>query len=402
MIEVTSQESVNTKAPVITVIGIGGGGNNAINRMVSAGMENVNFLAVNTDYQVLEDSLAERKIQIGRKLTAGMGAGADPAVGASSAEENEEDIIEAIQGTTMAILTCGLGGGTGTGAIPVIARICREQKILTVAVVTMPFSFEGVPQHEVAQKGLDELRENTDLLLVIPNDKLLQICEDDFYLEDAFLTADNVLRHTIEGITGIIFGRGVVNLDFNDIRTTITNSGLGHLGIGTVKKDGSIMDAIKQAINSPLLDTDISTASSILINTSGRLKTQDLNGALSYIREIARPDIRIHWGTVSYKDTEDMIKVTIIATGLSEKTSESRPKQAEYNDNSLNVLLSRYSKADRLSSSSRTRFSSERITNLTDTDNTNEPEDTTLRIPKFIYRQSIARNTSGAAAKKHS
>ena len=402
MIEVTSQESVNTKAPVITVIGIGGGGNNAVNRMVSAGMENVNFIAVNTDYQVLEDSLAERKIQIGRKLTAGMGAGADPAVGASSAEENEEDIIEAIHGTTMAILTCGLGGGTGTGAIPVTARICREQKILTVAVVTMPFSFEGVPQHEVAQKGLDELRENTDLLLVIPNDKLLQICEDDFYLEDAFLTADNVLRHTIEGITGIIFGRGVVNLDFNDIRTTITNSGLGHLGIGTVKKDGSIMDAIKQAINSPLLDTDISTASSILINTSGRLKTQDLNGALSYIREIARPDIRIHWGTVSYKDTEDMIKVTIIATGLSEKTSESRPKQAEYNDNSLNVLLSRYSKADRLSSGSRTRFSSERITNLTDTDNTNEPEDTTLRIPKFIYRQSIARNTSGAAAKKHS
>ena len=232
MLEVVKSDFRSSAIPVISVIGIGGGGCNAVDRMIEAGMKNVSFIAMNTDYQVLEDCHATEKLQIGKKLTSGLGAGGDPAIGEASAEESAEEIAAAVRDSKMVILTCGLGGGTGTGAIPVVARICREQKILTVGVVTLPFTFEGQSKQEMAQKGLEALREHTDMHLVIPNDKLLNITEKNFYLDDAFTMADSVLKYTIEGITGIIFGKGTINLDFNDLKTTITNTGLGHLGIG--------------------------------------------------------------------------------------------------------------------------------------------------------------------------
>ncbi len=319
MIEVVNTDSARSNKPVITVVGVGGGGNNAVDRMIEAGLDKVRFVSMNTDYQVLEDCQAQNRLQLGKKLTGGYGAGGDPSVGEASAEENAEEIASIVSGSKMVILTCGLGGGTGTGAIPVIARICREQEIVTVAVVTLPFSFEGQPRQEVAQKGLDSLRENVDMLLVIPNDKLLTINGKSFYLEDAFKIADSILKFTIEGITNIIFGKGTINLDFRDLKTILSNRGYGHFGIGTVSKDGPIMDAVKQAINSPLLDTDISSAASILINTSGHINLADLNEAISYIKQIARPNVNIMWGTVSTGDIGDDIVVTIIATGLSDQ-----------------------------------------------------------------------------------
>lgn len=319
MIEIKTTGLAHNSMPIISVVGVGGGGNNAVDRMIDAGLENVKFIAINTDYQVLEDSKASIKLQIGKKLTGGFGAGADPKVGAASAEESSDEIISTLSDSNMVILTCGLGGGTGTGAIPEIAKICRNQKILTIAVVTMPFTFEGLPKQQLAQEGLTGLRENVDMLLVIPNDKLLSISDRSFYLDDAFVMADNVLRYTIEGITNIIFGKGMINLDFNDLRTTLSDNGLGHLGIGRISKDGAIMDAVRQAIDSPLLDTDITSAGHILLNTSGRINIMELNEAISYIRERTNPLVNILWGTVSNDDNPDEIVVTIIATGLDEK-----------------------------------------------------------------------------------
>ncbi|MCR5432510.1 MAG: cell division protein FtsZ [Lachnospiraceae bacterium] len=317
MIEIASSSLTGALKPKISVIGIGGSGNNSVDRMIASGLENVDFISVNTDYQVLCDSQASQRIQIGKKLTSGLGAGSDPSIGESSAEEDSEEISSAVADSKMVILTCGLGGGTGTGAIPVIARICRDLKILTVAVVTLPFSFEGAPRMELAQKGLNSLRDNVDMLLVIPNDKLLEMTEKNFYLDDAFLVADEALKNTIEGVTGIIFGTGTINVDFNDIKATFENKGLGHLGIGSVKKDEPIIDAVKQAINSPLLDTDISSASNILMNTSGRINLKELNEAMAYIHQITDPSVKIIWGTVSNKAQDDEIVVTVIATGLS-------------------------------------------------------------------------------------
>ena len=318
MIEIMNNSVTNALKPKISVIGIGGSGCNSVDRMVDSNLENINFISINTDYQALNDCHATQKIQIGKKLTSGLGAGSDPTIGESSAEEDSEEISSAVSDSKMVILTCGLGGGTGTGAIPVVARICKDLKILTVAVVTLPFSFEGTPRMELAQKGLDLLKDNVDMLLVIPNDKLLEMNEKSFYLDDAFVIADDALKNTIEGMTGIIFGTGTINVDFNDIKATLENKGLGHLGIGTVKNDDPILDAVKQAINSPLLETDISSATNILINTSGRINLKELNEAMSYIHQITDPSVKIIWGTVSNKVQNEEIVVTIIATGLSE------------------------------------------------------------------------------------
>lgn len=318
MLEIKGTETV--QMPRICVLGIGGGGNNAVDRMIKAGLEHVEFINVNTDYHVLESSTAPCKLQIGKKLTGGFGAGADPAIGEASAKENEESILSAVAGANMVILTCGLGGGTGTGAIPVIAGICHNAGILTVAVVTTPFLFEGTVRQQLAASGLESLKKNVDTLLVIPNDKLLTMSEKALYLDDAFTMADSVLKYTIEGITNIIFNRGMINLDFNDVKTTLIGKGLAHLGIGTVAKDGSIIDAVKQAINSPLLDTDISSATNILLNTSGRINLIELNEAVSYVRQIINASVNIIWGTVTDASAADSIIVTLIATGLEEKT----------------------------------------------------------------------------------
>lgn len=311
--------------PKIMVIGVGGGGNNALDRMIDSQLRGVDYVAVNTDIQVLNACKADTRIQIGKKLTKGYGAGADPEIGETAAVENEEDIRTAVQGSDMCIITCGMGGGTGTGAAPVIAKCCRDAGILTVGVVTTPFSFENTPRITAAQNGIEKLKTNVDTLLVIPNDKLIGLSEKPLLLEEAFEIADSVLKYTIEGITNIVHNKGVVNLDFNDLRTTLLNKGIGHLGIGTVDVECSVLEAVKQAINSPLLETSIEGAENLLINTSGKVNIVALNEAISYVRELAGDKVNIIWGTVTKADyDEEKIVVTLIATGMADQNKTSK------------------------------------------------------------------------------
>ena len=318
MLEITCDN--RTQGPKIMVIGIGGGGNNALDRMIESYLTGVDYIAVNTDSQVLDSCKAETRIQIGKKLTKGYGAGADPQIGETAAQENEEDIKAAIEGADMCIITCGMGGGTGTGAAPIIAKICKDAGILTVAVVTTPFSFENTPRITAAKSGIEKLKQNVDTLLEIPNDKLIGLSDKPLLLEDAFEIADSVLKYTIEGITNIVQNKGIVNLDFNDLRTTLLNKGVGHLGIGTVNVDSSVLEAVKQAVNSPLLETSIEGAENLLINTSGKVNIISLNEAISYVRELAGSKVNIIWGTVTQENyDEGKIVVTLIATGMSKE-----------------------------------------------------------------------------------
>ena len=269
---------------------------------------------------MLNSCKSETRIQIGKKLTKGYGAGADPQIGETAAQENEEDIRGSIAGADMCIITCGRGGGTGTGAAPIIAKICKEAGILTVGVVTTPFSFENTPRITAAKNGVEKLKQNVDTLLVIPNDKLIGLSEKPLLLEDAFEFADSVQKYTIEGITNIVRNKGLVNLDFNDLRTTLLNKGVGHLGIGTVDVECSLLEAVKQAVNSPLLETSIEGAENLLINTSGKVNITSLNEAISYVRELAGSKVNIIWGTVTQDNyDEEKIVVTLIATGMSEE-----------------------------------------------------------------------------------
>ena len=321
MLEV--KETISNKhMPKVMVIGIGGGGNNAVTRMIDEASDNVTYAALNTDAMTLDKCPAKIRLQLGEKLTQGNGAGGDPAVGESSAKECEEEITELVKGVNMVILTCGMGGGTGTGAIPVVAQICRSLDILTVAVVTMPFSFESQPRVMAAQTGLKKLEQVVDTLLVIPNDKLLTITDKAFYLNEAFAMADSVLKYTIEGITNIIYNHGMINLDFNDLRSNLKDKGYGLLGIGIAKEDETIIDAVEKAISSPLLDTSITGASNILLNTSGNVDIIALNKAVSFIREQAGENVNIFWGTVTDDEASTDIVVTVIATGMKQVASK--------------------------------------------------------------------------------
>lgn len=316
MLEVKFDKPVH--GPKIVVIGVGGGGNNALDRMIESKLEEVSYIAVNTDVQVLTECKAEKKIQIGSKLTKGYGAGADPAVGEAAALESVEEIKTSVEGADMCIIACGMGGGTGTGAAPVIAKCCKDAEILTIGVVTKPFSFENTPRITAAQSGIEKMKANVDTLLVIPNDRLIGLADKPLLLEDAFEMADSVLKYTIEGMTKIVRNRGLVNLDFNDLRATLLNKGIGHLGIGTVDVDCSVLEAVKQAVNSPLLETSIEGAENLLINTSGKVNVVALNEAITYVRELAGENVNIIWGTVTEEDfNEDKIVVTLIATGMS-------------------------------------------------------------------------------------
>ena len=318
----------NTDVPKIMVIGVGGGGNNALDRMISSCSSSVEYVAVNTDIQVLNASKAETKIQIGQKLTKGYGAGADPNIGEAATIESEEEIKSVIEGADMCIITCGMGGGTGTGAAPVIAKCCKDAGILTIGIVTMPFPFENTPRISAAENGLEKLKANVDTLLVISNDKLIGLSEKPLLLEDAFEMADSVLKETIEGITNIVCNLGVVNLDFNDLSTTLKNKGIGHLGIGIVDVDASVLEAVKQAVNSPLLETSIEGAENILINTSGKVNIVSLNEAIGYVRELAGSKVNIIWGTVTQENYDaDKIVVTLIATGMNKEKAEEKNSQ---------------------------------------------------------------------------
>ena len=315
MLEIKESPS-NKNMPKVMVIGIGGGGNNAITRMMNNPSDFVSYAALNTDSMTLDACPATIRLQLGSKLTQGFGAGGDPSIGEAAAKESEEDIADLVKDVNMVILTCGLGGGTGTGAIPVVAQICKSLNILTVAVVTMPFSFESQPRVYAAQTGLKKLEQNVDTLLVIPNDKLLTITDKPFYMEEAFELADSILKHTVEGITNIIFNNGTINLDFNDLKSTLKDKGYGLFGIGIAKEEETIIDAVEKAMCSPLLDTNITGASNILLNTAGRIDIVALNKAVSYIREQAGDGVNIFWGTVSGDPNSSEVVVTLIATGM--------------------------------------------------------------------------------------
>lgn len=314
------KEVENREAPKILVIGAGGGGNNAVNRMINAGVSGVSFAAVNTDKFVLDRSKAEKRIQIGEKLLKGYGAGADPELGESAAIESEEEIKAMISDSNMVIVTCGMGGGTGTGAAPVIAKICKEAGILTLGIVTLPFSFEGDARMAVARQGVDKLKEWVDTIIIIPNDKLLGLSDKPLMIDAAFEMADSVLKSTIESISTIVYKDGVVNIDFNDLKTTLIGKGQGHLGVGIVDSDETALDAAKKAVNSPLLDTTIEGAEMLLVNTCGKVDIVSLNDAINYLKELTGPGTKVIWGTVKADDIgDDKIMVTIIATGMTEK-----------------------------------------------------------------------------------
>ena len=307
----------------IKVIGVGGGGNNAVNRMIESGLQGVQFISVNTEDQVLEVSKADVKIQIGEKLTRGLGAGANPQVGEQAALESKEEIVKALQGADMVFVTAGMGGGTGTGAAPIVAECAKEMGALTVAVVTKPFSFEGKRRKEVADKGADYLKEKVDTIITIPNDKLLQIIDKKTPLKDAFLVADDVLRQGVQGISDLITTTGLINLDFADVKTVMSDQGEAIMGIGLGTGENRALDAVDAAIHSPLLETGIDGAQSILLNVTGGpdISLYEINEAAEKVAEAVDPEANIIFGSVIDPDMEDSIRITVVATGFGKEPS---------------------------------------------------------------------------------
>ena len=306
----------------IKVIGVGGGGNNAVNRMVESELKGVQFLSVNTESQVLELSKADVTIQIGEKVTKGLGAGANPQIGEAAAQESREDIIKALEGADMVFVTAGMGGGTGTGAAPVVAECAKEVGALTVGVVTKPFAFEGKRRRAAAEKGIEFLTQKVDTIIVIPNDKLLQVVDKKCSVSDAFSKADEVLRQGIKGISDLIQIPGLINLDFADVKTIMTEQGEALMGIGLATGENRAADAAKMAINSPLLETSIDGAKGILLNISGsaNLSLFEINEAAEIISDAADPDANIIFGSVIDESLGDSVQVTVVATGFNSST----------------------------------------------------------------------------------
>lgn len=302
----------------ILVVGVGGGGNNAINRMISAGVKSAKFLAVNTDKQALMISNAQDQIQIGEKLTRGRGAGADAEVGRKAAEESRAEIAEKLKGTDLVFVTAGMGGGTGTGAAPVIASIAKEMGILTIAVVTKPFEFEGRTRMLNAEMGIRNLSKCVDTLVVIPNDRLLQVVPKGTSFVDAFKYADDVLRQGIQGIADLIATPSLINLDFADVRTVMKNRGLAHMGIGESSGEGRNVDAVRQAVASPLLETTIEGAQAVIINVCGGfdMSLDEVNEAVRLVKEVVDPSANTIFGATIDEEYKDKIKITVIATGF--------------------------------------------------------------------------------------
>ena len=302
----------------IKVVGCGGAGNNAVNRMVEYGLRGVDFVAINTDKQALAQSKAEQKIQIGEKLTKGLGAGAQPAIGRNAAEESREEISKMIKGSDLVFITAGMGGGTGTGAAPVVAQIARDLGVLTIGVVTKPFLFEGRQRMLNAEKGIMELKAQVDTLVVIPNDRLLQIVGKNTSLPDAFRMADDVLRQGIQGISDLIAVPSLINLDFADVKTIMESRGMAHMGIGMGKGENRMLEAAKQAIQSPLLETTIEGATAVLINITGgnSIGILEVNEAASLIAQAADPEANIIFGAGIDETFDDEVRITVIATGF--------------------------------------------------------------------------------------
>lgn len=296
----------------ILVIGVGGAGNNAVNRMVDENIQGVELVGINTDRQALSLCKCSTKIQIGEKLTKGLGAGAKPEIGEAAVEENRDEITQLVQGADMVFVTCGMGGGTGTGAAPVIAEISKSLGILTVGVVTKPFTFEGKPRMNNAVAGVARLQDQVDTMIVIPNDKLLQICEKKTTIPDALKNADEVLQQGVQGITDMIYNPGLINVDFADIQTVMRDKGIAHIGMGVADEE---LEAIKAAMESPLLETTVSGATDIIVNFSGDVGMLEAQQAVEYLKDTAGQEVNVIFGTVN-SDMGDQISATIVATGI--------------------------------------------------------------------------------------
>lgn len=307
----------------IKVIGVGGAGNNAINRMIESGIKGVEFIAINTDRQALQLSKASSKIQIGEKLTRGLGAGANPEIGMQAAEESKAEIAEMLRGADMVFVTAGMGGGTGTGAAPIVAAAAKELGILTIGVVTKPFTFEGKKRLSQAERGIESLKSKVDTLVVIPNDKLLQIIDRKTSIVEAFKMADDVLRQGVQGISDLIAVPGLVNLDFADVKTIMLNTGIAHMGVGRASGESRAEDAAKQAIQNPMLESSIEGAKGIIINITGgpNLGLHEVNTAAELVQRSVDPEANIIFGAVIDESLDEDIVITVIATGF-----ETKPK----------------------------------------------------------------------------
>ena len=316
MLEITTNEA--EAAAKIIVVGVGGAGNNAVNRMIDENIGGVEFIGINTDKQALKLCKAPTALQVGEKLTKGLGCGAVPEVGEKAAEENLEEIAQALKGADMVFVTCGMGGGTGTGAAPVVAKVAKEQGILTVGVVTKPFRFEARARMNNALGGIEKLKENVDTLIVIPNDKLLEIVDRRTTMPEALKKADEVLQQAVQGITDLINVPALINLDFADVQTVMKDKGVAHIGIGVAKGDDKANEEVQIAVTSPLLETTIAGASHVIINISGDISLAEANEAASYVQDLTGEDAEIIFGA-RYDDTyPDECTITVIATGLEE------------------------------------------------------------------------------------
>ena len=314
MLEIKTNDAES--AAKIIVVGVGGAGNNAVNRMVDEKIDGVDFIGVNTDKQALQLCKAPKLLQIGEKLTKGLGAGAKPEVGEKAAEESAEEISAAIKGADMVFVTCGMGGGTGTGAAPVVARLAKDMGILTVGVVTKPFRFEAKTRMVNALNGIERIQQNVDTLIVIPNDKLLEIVDRRTTMPEALKKADEVLQQAVQGITDLINVPAIINLDFADVQTVMKDKGIAHIGIGEGKGDDKALDAVKMAVESPLLETTISGASHVIINVSGDITLTDASDAVGYVQGLAGEEVNIIFGAMYDEARSDSCTITVIATGL--------------------------------------------------------------------------------------
>ena len=316
-------EEMDENVTTIKVIGVGGGGGNAVNRMVSDGLQGVEFIAMNTDQQALAKNHATVKVQLGSKLTKGRGAGADPEIGQRAAEESKDEIANALKGSQMVFITAGMGGGTGTGAAPVVAEVAHDLGILTVGIVTKPFSFEGKRKMGLAEQGIANLLMHVDSLIVIPNERLKMISQEKITLMNAFQAADNVLRQGVESISALINVPAFINLDFADVRSIMKDAGYAHMGVGSAKGAGKAESAAKAAISSPLLETSIAGAHGVIINitSSPDIGLEDVETAAGLITQSAHPDANIIWGTAFDENLSDEMRVTVVATGFDNKSA---------------------------------------------------------------------------------
>ncbi|MBI3536791.1 MAG: cell division protein FtsZ [Chloroflexi bacterium] len=314
-----SENFVRDNPAEIKVVGVGGGGTNAVNRMIMEGIRGVNFVAINTDAQALAHAKPSQKIRIGDKITRGLGAGGDPAMGERAAEESSDNLRKLLAGTDMIFITAGMGGGTGTGAAPIIARIAKEVGSLVIGVITKPFAFEGTRRRTVADEGLNKLKEHVDTLIVIPNDRLLEMVDDKVSLQDAFRTADDVLRQGIQGISELITVHGLINLDFADVKAIMGAGGAALMAIGRASGENRAVHAAEAAIKSPLLDLSIHGARGVLFNVTGgeNLTLHEVYDSAGVIRAVADPDVNLIFGAVINPDMKDEIQITVIATGFS-------------------------------------------------------------------------------------